>query len=65
MKHQDEYLYDTNEVPQIPTDIVNARLDLLKANLEKLLYHSYYTRDNVRVNAVLKAIHFWENINES
>ena len=58
------YLYNTDEVPSIPADIVCRRLELLKDNLEELLSHSFYTRDLGRVNAVLKAIKHWESIND-
>jgi len=58
------YLYgQDSEVPEIPNDVIMRRLELLKDNLESLLDHSYHTRDNNRVRAVLKAIDFWEKIN--
>ena len=50
--------------PDIPQEIVEARLKLLGLHLEELLDHSYHTRDNVRVSGVLKAIGFWESINK-
>ena len=50
--------------PDIPQEIVDARLVLLKKHLEKLLDHSYHTRDNLRVNGIIKAIDFWESINK-
>ena len=60
------YLYGDNvEVPTIPQDIIDKRVELLKAHLEKLLNHSYYTRDTTRVNKVIKAIDFWEKINDN
>jgi len=60
-----EYLYGSEvEVQEIPNDIVMRRLELLKEHLEQLLNHSYYTRDEERVRAVLKAISFWEDINK-
>jgi len=49
--------------PDIPQEIVEARLELLKTHLAKLLDHSYHIRDNVRVAGVLKAIDFWQSIN--
>ena len=59
-----EYLYGTDvEVPEIPQEIIVRRIELLKEHLGELLEHSFYTRDNKRVNAVLKAIKFWEDIN--
>ena len=59
------YLYDTDDVPEIPNEIIVRRLELLKDNLAELLDHSYHTRDTARVNALLKAIKFWENINDN
>ena len=57
------YLYGEDiEVPEIPADIIMRRIELLKDNLEKLLDHSYHTRDTERCNAIFKAIKFWEQI---
>ena len=58
-----KYLYNTDEVPIIPTKILDTRLKLLKANLSELLSHNFRVRDLSRVNAVLKAIKHWESIN--
>ncbi len=58
------YLYGEEvEVPEIPQEIIMRRIELLKDNLAELLDHSYYTRDGARVEKVLKAIRFWETIN--
>ena len=57
------YLYNTNDVPEIPNEVIVRRLELLKDNLAELLEHSYFTRDTARVSAVLKGIKFWEDIN--
>ena len=66
MKHSNAYLYgDEVEVPDIPADVIARRLAALSDNLEELLNHSYYDRDQTRVNAVLKAITFWETIQEN
>ena len=62
MKLDNEYLYGVEDVPSIPADIIMRRLELLKDNLEELLEHSYYIRDNDRVRAVLKAIKYWSSI---
>ena len=60
-----EYLYGKDiDVPEIPEDIIMRRIELLKDHLEELLDHSYHTRDGERVNAILKAIKFWETINK-
>ena len=63
---QQEYLYGKDvEVPEIPQDVIMRRLEALKEHLAELLEHSYHTRDNIRVSAVLKGIKFWESINDS
>ena len=61
-----EYLYGEGaEVPDIPAEVIARRLEILKEHLSKLLDHSYHTRDGNRVNDVLKAIKFWETINDN
>jgi len=66
VKHSNAYLYGEDiEVPEIPADIIARRLAALADNLEELLNHSYYDRDQARVNAVLKAIKFWNTIQEN
>jgi hypothetical protein len=62
MKLDNEYLYGIEDVPSIPNDIIMRRLELLKDNLEELLEHSYYIRDNDRVRAILKSIKYWSSI---
>jgi len=58
------YLYGEDvEVPSIPEEIIMRRTEALKEHLHELLDHSYHIRDGERVSAVIKAIHFWENIN--
>ena len=66
MKHSNAYLYGEGiEIPEIPADIIARRLAALADNLEELLNHSYYDRDQARVNDVLKAIKFWETVQEN
>ena len=60
--HSNIYLYNSNEVPEIPAEVIMRRLELLKDNLEELLDHTYFARDYERVNAVLKAIKFYEEL---
>jgi len=60
--HSNIYLYNSNEVPEIPAEVIMRRLELLKDNLEELLDHTYFDRDYERVNAVLKAISFYEKL---
>jgi len=65
MKHSNLYLYDTEEVPELPKEIIDERINLLKKHLAVLLDHSYHTRDNYKVASVLKAISFWEDISSA
>jgi len=59
------YLYGEDvEVPLIPQEVIDERLELLKVHLAKLLNHSYHIRDGNRVNKILSAIDFWESINK-
>ena len=59
------YLYGVDvEVPEIPQEIIMRRVELLRDNLEELLDHSWHTRDANRCNKILKAIDFWEHIND-
>jgi hypothetical protein len=62
-KLTNEYLYATSDVPQIPQEVIDERIRLLNENLERLLEVHWLRRDSARVNAVLKAINFWETIN--
>jgi len=58
------YLYGKDiEVPAIPEEIIVRRVEALKENLEELMDVPYLQRDGARVRAVVKAIHFWEDIN--
>jgi len=60
-----EYLYGKDiVVVKVPQFVIDERVALLKENLAKLMDHSYYTRDGVKVNKVLDAIKFWEKIND-
>jgi 3-dehydroquinate dehydratase len=59
-----EYLYGEGvEVPPIPKDVIEARLDVLNKHLKKLLEVNQLKRDGSRCNAVIKAIKFWTDIN--
>ncbi len=60
-----EHLYGEGVVvPEIPQNIVDERIELLKIQLARLLDHSYYTRNGVRVKEIIDAISFWESIND-
>lgn len=65
MKHDNKYLYDTDEVPTIPDSIILKRLELLDTHLRKINDVSFRDRDMTRRNHILKAIEFWEAMLES
>ena len=57
------YLYGEGvEVPQIPTEIIKGRVDLLNIHLSNLL-DSGIDRDRLLQNELKDAIKFWETIN--
>lgn len=60
------YLYGEDaEVPDIPPEVIVRRIEALKDNLEELLEVDYHIRDGARCNSIIKAIKFWENINDN
>jgi len=60
------YLYGEDvEVPQISMLVIARRIELLQDKLEELLDHSYHTRDSKRCNAIIKAIDFWDTLNDA
>jgi len=62
---QQEYLYGEDvDVPLIPNEVINKRIELLEKHLATLLEVDFRKRDGVRANAVLKALNFWRKINE-
>ena len=64
MQLTNTYLYNTDSVPAFDPFVIMRRIELLKENLEELLNHSYYTRDARRVADVLKAIKFYERMQD-
>lgn len=63
--NKQEYLYGKDvSVPKIPEEVANERLRLLDKNLHDLLDVGYLKRDNLRVNAVMKAMKFWKGLRD-
>jgi len=58
------YLYGKEEVPEIPEEIIQQRINILQLNLKDILNISWEKRDDERANKIIKAIEFWENINK-
>jgi len=64
MRHTNDYLYGTDDVPDFPEDILMRRMELLKEHLEELMDIDWNQRDGTRCNAVIKALRFHEDINK-
>jgi len=62
MKRTNQYLYDTDDVAQIPQEVIDERLSLLDKHLSKLLDVDMFERDTERVAAVLKAQDHWRDM---
>ena len=58
------YLYNQEGVPAVPTDICNARIDLLQVHLAELLSVHWMEQDNQRINDVQAAQKFWRNLRD-
>jgi len=54
------YLYSYWKVPKIPQEVIDARIKILSSELREELGLMAY---NQRIGKLLKAITFWENIN--
>lgn len=60
-----EYLYGEGiEIPNIPKDIANNRIDKLYEHLNKRLDVFYPERDNRRINDIMEAIKFWKKLRD-
>jgi len=57
-------LYGTTDVPCIPVEICNERLELLNSNLGSLLEVHFMHQDNNLINAVQKAIKHWTQLRD-
>jgi len=65
-KKKTEYLYGEGvHVEPIPQEVIDYRIKMLNFHLTKLLEVDMMERDSARINAVLKAIDFWRDINET
>lgn len=64
MKLSNEYLYGTEDIPEIPAHIIMLRIQILEDHLHELYEVHYMDRDVKRIRAVEKAIKFWESARE-
>lgn len=60
-----EYLYGTKDIENIPEEFINYRISLLNKHLAELFKEHYMIRDTERINKIVKAIKFWQNIKEN
>ena len=58
------YLYNQDDVPEVPKEICNARIELLQSHLAELLSVHYMQQDNQRINAVQQAQKFWRALRD-
>ncbi|HID92536.1 MAG TPA: hypothetical protein EYP60_00435 [bacterium (Candidatus Stahlbacteria)] len=50
-------------VPNVPDNVANFRIQLLKENLRILVYHTHYkNQDNALIKDVQEAIDFWNKL---
>ena len=59
------YLYGTEDVPEIPNDIIVRRIELLNDHLTELYEVGMLVRENKRISDIFKAINFWSKLNET
>ena len=57
------YLYGIEDVPEIPQDVIDARIAILNKRLRQVQDVNYKTRDLELRNKLINAINFWEHIN--
>jgi hypothetical protein len=57
-------LYGTNDVPLVPKEVANERLELLNSNLSGLLEVHYMYQDNDLIREVQKAIRHWTQLRD-
>jgi len=57
-------LYGTEDVPLVPKEVCNTRLELLKERMAELLSVNYMWQDNSTINEVEKAIKFWTTLRD-
>ena len=61
---KNNYLYGTDDVPQIPWTIIAERLELLDINLATLLREPMDKRDTMRIRDIIKARDYWLDLSK-
>lgn len=57
-------LYGISDVPLIPKEVANKRIDLLDEHLAELMSCHFMNRDNHIINEILKAKEFWSRLRD-
>ena len=58
-----KYLYGEDTPMAIPEEVINNRLTILRRRLNVVMSQDYMNRDYSLKNDLVRAIKFWENIN--
>jgi len=59
-----KYLYGDDKPLPVPKNIIDSRITILNSELASILLQEWLIRDGKRANDIIKAIKFWESINE-
>ena len=57
-------LYGTEDIPLVPKEVCNGRLDLLLIHLKKLMSVHYMDQDTYTINKILEAQNFWKKLRD-
>ena len=60
----DKELYGTENVPPVPKEIADKRIDLLMDNLERELAKPFDEQDPFIEYEIMKAIRFWRKLSK-
>jgi len=57
-------LYGTKDVPKVPKEIADKRIDLLTARLKELMDVHWTQQDTHLINKVRSALDFWRQLKQ-
>ena len=60
-----EYLYGSSKPLPVPQEVIDHRVKLLNKELTEEQAKHYFERDISRVHQIVKAVKFWETINDN
>jgi len=64
MRQTNMYLYGVDNPPEIPKCVCQERINLIEANLTKVLAQSIQDRDDAKKNYLIKAREFWTDMRD-